>query len=158
MLVIVCDLCLIAIVRDLGCDRALHRQIHCSDDLFFGAHRNTVLAFLSRASFSAHANDTHLFIALYNHWIEKTAGIKMTKDFSRQVLVSSYCSTARVNTCDALQRFPLSHCTCEHVVCLELRRECQKCLFTTTRLCGEPLTRLATQHGHQSSCRQRDVV
>ena len=64
------------------------------------------------------------------HWTEKAVGLKITKDFSRQVLVSSFlraqetdhCSTARFHKSDACLRFALSHCTYEHVVYLELRQ------------------------------------
>ena len=43
-----------SIVRVPVCVRALLRQTRCSDDLFFGANRNTVLAFRSRGNFSTH--------------------------------------------------------------------------------------------------------
>ena len=43
---------------------------------------------LSRASFPAHVCDTHLFVALHNHGIEEALGLEMTKEFSRQVLIS----------------------------------------------------------------------
>ena len=64
----------------------------------------------------------------------------MTKDFSRQVLVSSYCSTARVNTCDAWQRLAFSHCTYEHVVCLELRQSVSS-VWSLRLVCAENLLR-----------------
>ena len=106
--------------------------------------------------FFAHANDTHLFVALYNRWIEEAVGLEMTVGFSRQASYSpvsrtdeaDHCSTALFDKC-AWLRFAFSHCTYKHVVCIELRHSAGV-LFTTTRLCGELGPPLATHKGHQS--------
>ena len=60
--------------------------------------------------------------------LRKPGDSKMTKDFSCQVTVLSFlrahetdhCS-AHFKECNAWLCFALSHCTYEHVVCLELR-------------------------------------
>ena len=82
--------------------------------------------------FSAHINDTDLFVALYNHWIEETVGLELTQNFLRQLLISAFpraheadhCSTARFHERDAWLSFALGHRPYEHVVRLELRQGC----------------------------------
>ena len=112
----------------------------------------------SRVSFacnsSAHVNDTHLFVALNDAWIEEIVSFKMSQDFLCQVLMTTFPSaheadhrsTARFHKSDAWLSFAL--CSNEHVIRLEGR--ISAILFTTTRLCGELRPRLATQSGHQS--------
>ena len=41
-------------------------------------------------NFSAHVNDTHLFVALKDDWIEETVSFKMLQDFLRQVLTHTF--------------------------------------------------------------------
>ena len=64
-------------VRVPECVRALLRQTRCSDDWFLAR-----ISTQSRASFackfSALVNDTHLFVALNDHWIEETVSFKMS--------------------------------------------------------------------------------
>ena len=43
-------------------------------------------------NFSAHVNDTHLFVALNDDWIEETVSFKMSQDFLRQVVVTTFTS------------------------------------------------------------------
>ena len=40
--------------------------------------------------FSAHVDDTHLFVALKDDWIEETVSFNMSQDFLRKVLVSTF--------------------------------------------------------------------
>ena len=68
-------------------------------------------------NFSAHGNNTHLFVALFHHWIEETAGLELTRHFLRQLLISAFpCAH------DAWLSFALCHSPYEHVICLELRQ------------------------------------
>ena len=86
-------------------------------------------------NFSTHVNDTHLFVTLNNYWIEETISFKMSKDFLRQVLITTFPgaheadhhSTARFHECDTWLSFALCHRSNEHVVCLEFR-QCMSCL------------------------------
>ena len=87
-------------------------------------------AFRSRATFSTHVNDTHLFVALKDHLIEETISFKMTQDFLRQGLITTFpsaheadhYSNARFHKCDTWLSFALCHCSNEHVICLEFRQ------------------------------------
>ena len=97
-----------------------------------------------------------LFVALNDHWIEETISFKMSQDFLRQTLVTTFPSsheadhhsTARFHECDTWLNFALCHCSNEHVVWNF--GSVSAVLFTTTRLCGQLRPRLATQIGHQS--------
>ena len=108
-------------------------------------------------NFSTHVNDTHLFVAVKDDRIEETVSFKMSQDFLRQILKTTFPSaheadhhsTARFHECDAWLSFALCHRSNEYVIRLEFRRV-SPVLFTTTRLCGEIRPRLATQNGHQS--------
>ena len=78
-------------------------------------------------NFSTHVNDTHLFVTLNDHWVEETVSFKMSQDFLRQVLITSFpgaheadhYSTARFHESDTWLSFALCHCSNEHVVRLE---------------------------------------
>ena len=88
----------------------------------------------SRLSFacncSAHVDDAHLFVALDDDRIEENVSFKMSQDFLRQVLITTFPeahaadhhSTARFHECDAWLSFALCHCSNEHAVSLELRQ------------------------------------
>ena len=41
-------------------------------------------------NFSAHVNDTHLFVALKDDWIEVTVSFKLLQGFLRQVLITTF--------------------------------------------------------------------
>ena len=64
-------------------------------------------------NFSTHVNDTHLFVALKGDWIEETVSFKMSQDFLRRVLITTFpgaheadhYSTARFHECDAWLSF-----------------------------------------------------
>ena len=73
-----------SIVRVPRCVRALLRQIRCSDDLFLAQ----ILTLFSRFVRVQLFNDTHLFVALKDDWIEETVSLKMTQDCLRQVLIT----------------------------------------------------------------------
>ena len=81
-------------------------------------------------NFSTHVNDTHLFVALNDHWIEETISFNMSQDFLRQILVTTFPSaheadhycTARLHECDAWLSFAPCHRSNEHVICLEFRQ------------------------------------
>ena len=117
-----------SIVRVPECVSALLRQTRCSDD-FFGA---TCVSFAG--NFSEHINDSHFFVALKVDWIEETVSFKMSQDFLRQVLITTFSSTheaddhstARFHTCNAWLSFALCHCSNEHVVCLEFRQSIRR--------------------------------
>ena len=88
----------------------------------------------SRATFSARVNDTDLFVAWKDGWIEETVSFKMSQDFLRQFLITPFPSaheadhhsTARFHECDAWLSFALYHCSSEHVIRLELRQSIRR--------------------------------
>ena len=43
-------------------------------------------------NFSAHVNDTHLFAALNDDLVEETVSFRMSQDFLRHVLITSFSS------------------------------------------------------------------
>ena len=66
------------IVRVPECVHALLRQNrHCSRVSF-------------ACNFSTHVNDTHLFVALNDDRIEETVSFKMSQDFLRQVIITTF--------------------------------------------------------------------
>ena len=67
-------------VRVPVCVRALLRQTRCSDD-FFLALIVTLFSRFVRVNFSTYVNDTHLFVALNDHWIEETISFKNVAGF-----------------------------------------------------------------------------
>ena len=91
---------------------------------------NTVLAFRSRATFLRTSNDAHLFVASKDDWIEETVSSKMSQDFLRKVLITTFPSaheadhhsTAHFHECNAWLSFALCHCSNEHLIRLELRQ------------------------------------
>ena len=118
-----------SIVRVPACVRVLLRQTCCSDDLFW--HKSSYCSRVSFAcNFSTHVNDTHLFVALNDHWIQETVSLKMSQDFLRQVLITTFpsaheaghYSTARFHECDTWLSFAFCHRSDEHVIRLELRQ------------------------------------
>ena len=70
-------------------------KTRCSDDLFFGANLNTVLAFRSRATF--------LLVALNDDRIEETVSFKMSQDFLRQVLITTFPSAHEADRCSTVR-------------------------------------------------------
>ena len=85
-------------------------------------------------NFSTHVNDTHLFGALKNNWIVETVSFKMSQDFLRQVLLTTFpstdepdhYSTASFHECDAWLSSALCHCSNEHVIRLEFRQSIRR--------------------------------
>ena len=77
------------IVRVPKCVRALLRYTRCSDD-FFGRQSQHCSCVSFACNFYAHVNDTHLFVALKDDWIEETVSFKMLQDFLRQVLTHTF--------------------------------------------------------------------
>ena len=86
-------------------------------------------------NFSTHVNDTHLFVVLNDDRIEETVSFKMSQDFLRQVLITSFPgaheadhhSTARFYECDTWLTFcSLPSEPNEHVVCLEFRQSIRR--------------------------------
>ena len=79
-------------------------------------------------NFSTHVNDTHLFVALKDDWIEETESFKMSQDFLRQVLIPTFpsASTARFHECDAWLSYALSHRSDEPVSRLDLRQSIRR--------------------------------
>ena len=92
----------------------------------------------SRVSFkcnsSTHVNDTNLFVALKDDRIKETVSFKMSQDFLRQVLITTFPSaneadhhsTARFHKCDAWLSFALCHRSNENVIRLELRQSIRR--------------------------------
>ena len=108
-------------------------------------------------NFSTHVSDHYLFVALYNHWIEETVSFKMSHDFLRQVLITTFLgaheadhySIARFHECDTWLSFVSATVRMNMKSFWNFGRV-SAVLFTTTRLCGELRPRLATRNGHQS--------
>ena len=108
------------------------RRLHCSPGCFLRTdlHLSKPCFVPTRwSSDDTHVNDTHLFVALKDQWIEETIRFKMSQDFLRQILVTTFPSaheadhhsTARFHECDTWLSFALCHCLNEHVICLEFR-------------------------------------
>ena len=121
-------------VRETGRRRPAWKVARCSDDLFWAQ----IVTLFSRVSFacnfSTHVNGAHLFVALNDHWIEETINFKMSQEFLRQVLITTFpsaheadhYSTGRFHECDAWLSFALCHCSNEHVICLEFRQSIRR--------------------------------
>ena len=85
-------------------------------------------------NFSAHVNDSRLFVALNDDWIEETVSFKMSQNFTRQVLITTFPSgheadhhsTACFHKCDTWLSFALCHCSIENVVRLEFRQSIRR--------------------------------
>ena len=85
-------------------------------------------------NFSAHVNDIHLCVAVKDDWIEETVSFKMSRDFPRQVLITTFPSaheddhhsTAGFHECNAWLSFALCHCSNEHVIRLEFRQSIRR--------------------------------
>ena len=68
-------------------------------------------------NFSARVNDTDLFVAWKDGWIEETVSFKMSQDFLGQFLTTTFPSaheadhqsTARFHECDAWLSYALCH-------------------------------------------------
>ena len=121
------------IVRVPECVRVLLRQTRCSDDLFL-AEIVTLFSRFVRVQLSTHVNDTHLFVALNDHLIEETVSFKMSQDFLRQILITTFpgaheadgYSTARLHECGTWLCFALCLCSNEHVIYLEFRQSIRR--------------------------------
>ena len=68
------------------------KSLHCSGVSF-------------ACNFSTHVNDTHLFVALNDRWIEETTSFKMSQDFLRQILVTTFPSAHEADHYST-ERFP----------------------------------------------------
>ena len=67
-------------------------------------------------NFSTRVNDTHLFVALNDHWIEETTSFKKSKNFLTQILMTT-CPSA--NEAD----YHSTACFYERDTCVNFRHE-----------------------------------
>ena len=99
------------IVRVLGCDRALLRQNHCSDDSFLAQIVTMFSSFLARR-FSAHLNETHVFAARTHTSFLRAhvADHRSTVCFSTNVMCSSPHLLCLFFVCCSVRSQPCVNC------------------------------------------------